>query len=85
MDDVIPMSYKSIVLSLAVSVLIVSVTGHLYLETDLAGESDVDVDTKENTVDGTESEDVDHTIFTIYSEGTSDRAEVEFQLGSKKH
>ena len=85
MDDVIPMSYKSIVLSLAVSVLIVSVTGHLYLETDLAGESDVDVETKENPVDGTESEDVDHTISTIYSEGTSDGAEVEFNPGSEKH
>ena len=55
------MSYKSIVFAVAVSVLVVSGTGYLYLETDLVDESDVDAETREKPTAGTESEDVDHT------------------------
>ena len=59
--DVISMSYKSIVFAVAVSVLVVSGTGYLYLETDLVDESDVDAETREDTTSVTESEDVDRT------------------------
>ena len=55
------MSCKSIVFAVAVSVLVVSGTGYLYLETDLVDELDVDGETREDPTAVTESEDVDHT------------------------
>ena len=66
--DVISMSYKSIVFAVAVSVLVVSGTGYLYLETDLVDESDVDAETREDPTAGTESEDVDRTGPVVDSE-----------------
>ena len=62
------MSHKSIVFAVAVSVLVVSVTGYLYLEADLVDESDVDAETRENLTDVTESEDVDRTDPVVDSE-----------------
>ena len=67
-DYVLVMSYKSIVFTVAVSVLVVSVTGYLYLETDLVDESDVDAEARENPADVTESECVDHTDPVIDSD-----------------
>ena len=58
---VLVMSYKSIVFAVAVSVLVVSGTGYLYLETDLVDESDVDAETREDPTAGTESEEADGT------------------------
>lgn len=58
---VLVMSYKSIVFAVAVSVLVVSATGYLFLETDLVDESDVDAETRENPTDVTESEEADGT------------------------
>ena len=71
------MSYKSIVFAVAVSVLVVSVTSYLYLETDLVDESDVDAETRENPTAGTESKCVDHTSPLIDSDEASDGADAD--------
>ena len=71
------MSYKSIVFAVAASVFVVSVTGYLYLETDLVDESDVDAEARENPTDGTESECVDHTGPLIGSDEASDEADAD--------
>lgn len=71
------MSYKSIVFAVAVSVLVVSVTGYLYLETDLVDESDVDAEARENPADVTESECVNHTGPVIDSDESSDEADAD--------
>ena len=76
--DVFLMSYKSIVFTVAVSVLVVSVTGYLYLETDLVDESDVDAEARENPTDVTESECVDHTDPIIDSDEASDGFNIDF-------
>ena len=72
------MSYKSIVFAAAVSVLVVSVTGYLYLEKDLVDESDVEAETQENATAGTESECVDHTDPVIDSDEASDGFNIDF-------
>lgn len=72
------MSYKSIVFAAAVSVLVVSVTGYLYLEKDLVDESDVEAETQENPTAGTESECVDHTDPVIDSDEASDGFNIDF-------
>ena len=72
------MSYKSIVFAAAVSVLVVSVTGYLYLEKDLVDESDVEAETQENPTAGTESECVDHTDPVIDSDEASDGFNIEY-------
>ena len=77
MADVFLMSYKSIVFAVAVSVLVVSVIGYLYLETDLVDESEVDAETWENSTAGTESECVDHTGPVIGSDEASDGADAD--------
>ena len=66
--DVISMSCKSIVFAVAVSVLVVSCTGYLYLETDLVDESDVDAETREDPIAGTESEEADGTDQVVDSD-----------------
>ncbi len=71
------MSYKSIVFAVAVSVLVVSVTGYLYLEKDLVDESDVEAEARENPTAGTESECVDHTDPVIDSDESSDEADAD--------
>lgn len=76
-DYVLVMSYKSIVFTVAVSVLVVSVTGYMYLETDLDDESDVDAEAKENSADVTESECVDRTGPVIDSDESSDEADAD--------
>ena len=80
--DILVMSNKSIVFAVVVSVLVVSVTGYLYLETDLVDESDVNAETRENPTDVTESEDIDRTGPVNDSDKASDGFDINFsELG----
>ena len=80
--DILVMSNKSIVFAVVVSVLVVSVTGYLYLETDLVDESDVNAETRENPTDVTESEDIDRTGPVNDSDKASDVFDINFsELG----